>query len=138
MNFHTENIVCRVVRRSHFCAALKASDGRLEGHNYILEAYVQGAIQPNSGMIIGIRELDAILNKTTLKLDHKHLNLDLEFFTNRPVTCENLALYCYNEVTKELQSLNNLELNNLKLSKVRLYETEDLWVDYGVNIQPEI
>jgi 6-pyruvoyltetrahydropterin/6-carboxytetrahydropterin synthase len=129
----TESITCRVVRRSHFCAALKSADGRLEGHNYILEAYVQGPIQMGSGMVLGVKELEEILLKTTSRLDHKHLNEDVEFFQGKPVTTENLAHFCFFDVKNNLSSFTNLELN-----KIRLFETDDFWVDYGPNIQSEV
>lgn len=95
------------------------------GHNYILEAYFSGEISPTTGMIINLSDVDSILHKVTSQLDHKFLNEDLEIFKTKVPTTENLAQFCYQEILK------NLPKNNASLHKVRLYENEDLWVDYS-------
>ena len=70
------------------------------GHNYTLEAYISGAISPETGIIQDIRELDDYLKKVTDRLDHKFLNEDVDNFSDKVPTSENIALYCYKELKR--------------------------------------
>lgn len=93
------------------------------GHNYVLHAYVEGRIDPETGMVINLRELDSILREVTEPLDHHHLNHDVPYFAKVVPTTENIAAFCYSEIAKRLT------LNLINLRKVRLVEGPDLWVD---------
>ncbi len=97
------------------------------GHNYVLEAYLLGPIDPVTGMVINLMQVDEILKKVTSELDHRHLNFDVPAFAEQVPTTENIARYCYGRVLEELNQLQS----PVQLSSVRLYENEDLWVDYG-------
>lgn len=96
------------------------------GHNYILEAYFEGPIDPVTGMVINLGEVDRILKEITTPLDHHHLNYDIPYFKEIVPTCENIALYLYKEIEKKI------EKQKIKLFKVRLFESEDLWADVGI------
>lgn len=93
------------------------------GNNYTLEAFVEGPIQKDTGLIINVKKLDEMMKKVILPLDHHFLNEDVPEFKKENPTLENLSKYCYKKLNKELPSF-------LKLIKVRLYENEDLWMDY--------
>lgn len=93
------------------------------GHNYTLEVYLTGPINPETGMVINLQEVDHILKQVIAPLDHQHLNHDLEEFKEKVPTTENLAQYCFKKVREKL--------NSVQIDKVRLFEGEDLWVDYG-------
>ena len=68
----------RVIRRAHFSAARQGSrPDEVHGHNYVLEAHVQGPIDPLSGMVLGIAELKELLAVTTAQLDHRLLSRDV-------------------------------------------------------------
>lgn len=95
------------------------------GHNYTLEAYIEGAIDPVTGMIINLSEVDEVLKAVTAPLDHHHLNFDVPHFKDHVPTTENIAAYLYKQIEGRLHG------RALKLHKIRLYEYEDLWVDYG-------
>lgn len=127
------SMISRVVRRVFFAAAVEVSKDVISGHNYILEAHVEGPVAPDTGMIISIRKLDALLSEITQGLDHKFLNRDVSAFLGVVPSAENISRYCYDSLTLKLQDWPQLHLH-----KVRLYETDDLWVDYGPHIQPEI
>ena len=114
----------QVVRRCYFSAAIKNHREEYSGHNFILEAYVSGPVQPDTGMILSIKSLDEVLFRTTQKLDHTLLNTK---------SSELLAQQCLDEVRESLSPLKSLILR-----KIRLYETEDFWVDCGPNIKAEI
>jgi len=93
------------------------------GHNYVLHAFVEGRIDPDTGMVINLRDLDSILKEVVGPLDHHHLNHDVPYFAEMVPTTENIAAFCYSEIDKRLT------LGNIHLKKVRLVEGADLWVD---------
>ncbi len=95
------------------------------GHNYTLEAEVTGPIDAETGMVMNLADLDAILTEVTDLLDHKFLNTDVEHFKSNMPTTENIVKFCYDHIINHLK--NSPEL---KLHKVRLYESTDLWADY--------
>lgn len=89
------------------------------GHNYLLEVTLRGEIDPVTGMIINLYDLKIILNTILEQFDHKNLNLDTSFFTNRIPTTENLAWTLWDILH------HNPELPNLDI--LRLYEDESLY-----------
>lgn len=95
------------------------------GHNYVLEAYFEGEIDPQTGMVINLRDVDQWLKEVTSHLDHRHLNEDVPYFKDVIPTTENIAAYLYREIERFAQK------SGVELFKVRLYENDDLWVDYG-------
>ena len=93
------------------------------GHNYTLEVTVKGDVEPKTGMVINLTDLDAILKENVVEvMDHKFLNLDLEYFKETIPTTENMVIFIWD-------SLENL-LGGCSLHRVRLYETPSLFADY--------
>ncbi len=93
------------------------------GHNYIIEAYFKGHINPETGMVLNLVDVDKILKNVTEKLDHKFLNEDIEAFKETVPTTENVAKYCY-------ENICSLCPSDIKISKVKLFENSELWVEY--------
>ncbi len=100
-----------------------------DGHNFHLEVTVEGEVDEDTGMVINLFELKAILAVVLEKYDHKYLNEDLEVFKATIPTPENIAKQLWNDIEKELKNRNT----DCRLYKVRLYETPDLYVDYWNN-----
>ncbi len=93
------------------------------GHNYTLEVTVCGEPDPNTGYVIDLKKLkDLLINEIVSKVDHKHLNLDVDFLKGIIPTVENLSMIFW-------KILEN-KLPNGKLYKIRLYETDSSFVDY--------
>ena len=90
--------------------------GRLK-HNYKLEDWVTGPIDPETGYVIDLGELKAII-KTEVedRFDHKNLNEDTVEFKHLNPTAENISMVIY-------EILKNAIPQHLAL-RVRLYETE--------------
>jgi 6-pyruvoyltetrahydropterin/6-carboxytetrahydropterin synthase len=96
------------------------------GHNYVVEVTVEGETDPVTGMVFDLRELKEILNREVIEpMDHRFLNREVPPFTNIVPTTENLAI----EIWRRLQP--HIQTENARLHNVRLYETADLYVDYG-------
>ncbi len=92
------------------------------GHNYTLEVAVSGAADSDTGMVINLVDLQAAVEVVLEQFDHKHLNLDTHYFTDCIPTAENLAAVLWGLIAEELVGA--------KLHRLRLYETDDLFVEY--------
>lgn len=92
------------------------------GHNYIVEVMVSGPVDPVTGMVCNLSELDVLMKRKIVdRFDHANLNLDAAFATLVPTT-ENLCLEIYRVV--------NTELARVKLEKVRVEETSKNFFEY--------
>lgn len=94
------------------------------GHNYVLEVFVTGPILSETKLVVNLAEIDEILIRVTDPLDHQHLNFDLPHFSTNVPTTENIALYLRDQLIQELRAFPKL-----KLQRLRLFETDDLWVE---------
>jgi 6-pyruvoyltetrahydropterin/6-carboxytetrahydropterin synthase len=96
------------------------------GHNYVLEVTVKGEPDAVTGMVFDLRELKEILNREVVDpMDHRFLNREVPPFDRVVPTSENLVL----EIWKRIDT--SISKPGVKLHNVRLYETADLFVDYG-------
>ena len=93
------------------------------GHNYILEVTVRGNPNPETGYLIDLKKLKKIIYKEIVsKVDHVHLNYDVDFLDGIIPTVENLAI----EFWKILKS----QINEGELFSIKLFESEDSYVEY--------
>jgi len=96
------------------------------GHNYVVEVTVEGEADPVTGMVFDLRELKQILNEEVIEpMDHRFLNREVAPFDRVVPTTENVAI----EIWKRLRP--RIDRGGVRLNKVRLFETADLYVDYG-------
>jgi 6-pyruvoyltetrahydropterin/6-carboxytetrahydropterin synthase len=95
------------------------------GHNYVLRVTLGGQVDPRTGMVINIKELDRILKDVSYEFDHKFINLDHPAFHDRIPTTENLASYLRDRIEETLR----LERKPHHLSRLTLYEEPTLWAD---------
>ena len=96
------------------------------GHNYELEVTIKGTPDPATGMIINLYDLKKIVNEKLIsRVDHKHLNEDVDFMQGIVPTAENLVVEFW-EILKD--ALPAGELYELKLyetpNNVALYRGE--------------
>ena len=94
------------------------------GHNYELHVTVSGKVDPVTGMIINLTDLKRHVNVIVEKFDHKFLNLDTPYFKTDIPTTENIAALMFRLIDGELKGKGDFVL-----SKVRLYERSDIYVD---------
>ena len=93
------------------------------GHNYVLDVTAQGNPNPETGMIINLIDMSALITKEIIdELDHKHLNLDVPWLKGVIPTVENLAVKIWERLEKAFPPG--------LLHSVRLYESEDNFVVY--------
>ena len=95
------------------------------GHNYDLCITVSGRMDPQTGMVVNLKDLKHILEETVLRQFHfKNINLDVPYFKDKLPTLEHLIVYFWQELNHALKPLS------LELSALRLYEDESLFADY--------
>ena len=92
------------------------------GHNYVLEVAVRGDPAPDTGMVINLVDLQAAVESVLEQFDHKHLNLDTPYFIRQIPTTENLATVLWGLIREAL--------TGVRLDRLRLYETDDVFVEY--------
>ena len=123
---------------SHVCANPSLSDAENQalygpdanpgghGHNFLLEVTVEGEPDKITGMVFDLRELKQILNEEVVEpMDHRFLNREVPPFDHVVPTTENVAVEIWNRLEPRIAR------RNVRLANVRLYETSDLYVDYG-------
>ena len=93
------------------------------GHNYVLEVSVSGPVDPATGMIANLVDLDGFVEKAVLQVfDHKSLNEDVAVFQEKVPTTENLCIDIY----ERLKSFSHA-----KLERVRIEETRNNSFEYA-------
>lgn len=96
------------------------------GHNYVLEVTLEGEPDPATGMVFDLKRLKHILNLEVVgPMDHRFLNFEVPPFDRIVPTTENVAA----EIWRRLRP--HFSLDTPRLNNIRLYETEDLFVDYS-------
>ena len=102
----------------------KCNNPNFHGHNYVLEVWIEGAIDTETGYVVDLKIVkDLIKNEITDRFDHKNLNLDCKEFLNLNPTAENIAVVCWNLLRSELDTKYELS--------IKLWETENNLVEYN-------
>ena len=101
------------------------------GHNYVVEVSVSGTVDPATGMIVNLVDLDNFVQREVIEpFDHQSLNEDVEAFRTDVPTTENLCKEIY-------QRLKHFPL--AKLERVRIEETSNNAFEYaGEEIQDRV
>lgn len=101
----------------------KCNSPNWHGHNYTLEVSVMGEPDPVSGYVIDLGELKRIVQEQLLDhVDHRNLNLDVPEFAGTNPTAENIVLVFWRVLEPALKPCT--------LTRLRLRETENNWVEY--------
>lgn len=88
------------------------------GHNYVIEVTVGGAVDPTTGMVVNLKQVDSVLKREFIKsVDHRHLNRDVDFMRGVIPTAENIALAAFRRLEPHFKPA--------RLVKVRVVETEN-------------
>ena len=85
------------------------------GHNYVVEVAVSGPVDPATGMIANLSELDAFVEREVIEpFDHTYLNKEISELRERVPTAENICIEIFNRLR---------EFPRAKLERVRVEET---------------
>ena len=131
---------CVVVRRIHFNAAHRlhnparseqwnretfgaCNNPNYHGHNYELDIEVEGEIDPETGYVVDVAVLRRLAEELVIApLDHRNLNLDVPWFRERLPSAENIARFCWEELSPRIPAG--------RLRRLRLWETPRNYVEY--------
>ena len=106
----------------------KCANPHGHGHNYALEVTLRGEIQPDSGRVVSLDELDGLVQRVVLdRLDHRFLNAEVEEFALDVPTAENIARFVWAALMREIE---RGALAGADLQRIRLVETENNAVEY--------
>ncbi|MDI6766376.1 MAG: 6-carboxytetrahydropterin synthase [Bacteroidota bacterium] len=93
------------------------------GHNYDIEVTVVGEPDKDTGMILDLKKLSEIIEKEILdKVDHKHLNIDVNFLNGILPTAENLCVVFWKILAPKISAG--------KLYSIKVFETPNNYSEY--------
>lgn len=96
------------------------------GHNFELIVTVAGEPDPNTGFVIDLKQLGTIIKTHIIDhVDHRNLNLDVEFLKGKMTSCEVLVQEFWKRLAPEIE-----KFTNGKLHKIVLIETNKNSVEY--------
>jgi 6-pyruvoyltetrahydropterin/6-carboxytetrahydropterin synthase len=101
------------------------------GHNFDLFVTVKGKPDVDTGFVMDVKKLKEVIKECVIKkVDHKNLNLDVDFLKGKMCSTENLAVGIWNQLQPHLPE-------NVTLHCVKLYETPRIYVEYfGDSLNP--
>jgi len=103
----------------------KCSNPNWHGHNYILWVTVKGETSDEQGFVMNLNTLKEIIqNKVIEKLDHRNINLEVNFMKGKIATTENLATAIWKELKPEIEKEGAL------LHCIKIEETENNSIEY--------
>jgi 6-pyruvoyltetrahydropterin/6-carboxytetrahydropterin synthase len=101
----------------------KCSNPNGHGHNYILEVVVCGEVDKSTGFVIDLKLMKEIINEHVInKIDHKNLNMDVDFMKGILPSSENIAIAIWDQLKNRIPTG--------RLYSIKLYETENNYIEY--------
>ncbi len=131
-----------ITRREHFNAAHRVFDEKLtdlenfekygacsnpnwHGHNYELFVTVKGQVSASEGYVMDLKKLSKLIREYVIrKMDHKNINLEVDFMKGIQPSAENIAKAIFHELK------NPIGQYGVTLHRVKLQETENNFVEY--------
>ena len=102
----------------------KCANENWHGHNFELYVTIKGEPDPETGFIFDAKKLGGLINERVIeKLDHKNLNLDVDFLSDKMCSTENLIVEIWKQLQPHLPA-------NVTLHSLKLYETPRIYVEY--------
>ncbi len=103
----------------------KCSNPNWHGHNYELLVTIKGEVEPHTGFVMNLKKLSEIINLYVIeKIDHKNINLEVNFMKGKLASTENLAVAIFHELQPQIDN------EMVCLHSVKLCETENNYVEY--------
>jgi 6-pyruvoyltetrahydropterin/6-carboxytetrahydropterin synthase len=103
----------------------KCANPNWHGHNYTLWVTVKGEPEPSTGFVVDLSALSNVINEKVIKyVDHKNLNMDVEFMKGLMTSTENIAIAIWKQLAEPVKTLG------AELHSVKLQETENNYVEY--------
>ena len=102
----------------------KCANENWHGHNFELYVTLKGEPNPDTGFVFDVKKLSIIVQQQVIdKLDHKNLNLDVDFMAGKLCSIENLVIGIWDQLVPHLPK-------DVNLHALKLYETPRIFVEY--------
>ena len=109
----------------------KCSNKNWHGHNFSIYVTVKGKPHEDTGFVINLKELSALLKELVVEpLDHKNLNLDVPFLKGMLASTENMVIQIWDIIKEPIAKAGG------ELVKIKLVETENNFVEYYGGDEP--
>ena len=103
----------------------KCANPNWHGHNYQLFVTVKGETDSETGYVADLKKLSALIkSKATDKLDHKNLNMDVDFMKGKMASTEVLAVAIWGQLEPSIREMG------VELHSIKVVETENNSVEY--------
>jgi 6-pyruvoyltetrahydropterin/6-carboxytetrahydropterin synthase len=101
----------------------KCNNPNWHGHNYVLEVSVTGPVDEKTGYVMDLGALKRVVQDEVVgKMDHRNLNLEVDFMHGINPTTENIVVACWRVLEPRIRPN--------RLTRLRLIETENNYVEY--------
>ena len=143
-NYHTNEQgrealpLAYITRKESFCASHRLHNPKLSdeenrsifgkcnnenghGHNYTIKITVCGTVDPNTGMVMNLTDLNKHMHSVLDPLDHKNLDVDIPYFVDVCSTAENISVYIWNRLSKLLPEGSLFEVKVKETGKNSAY-----------------
>lgn len=103
----------------------KCANENWHGHNYELHVTIKGEPDAETGFIYNAKTLGELIRDVIVeRVDHRNLNLDVDFMKGKFTSAENFAMGIWNELKP------HIEKGSVKMHRVMLIETPKIYVEY--------
>ena len=101
------------------------SNPNWHGHNYELFVTIKGQVNRETGFLVNLKTLSKIIRERVIvKIDHKNINLEVDFMKGKLASTENLAVSIWHELQQPIIGLG------AELHCVKVTESENNYVEY--------
>ncbi|MCC5928047.1 MAG: 6-carboxytetrahydropterin synthase [Cyclobacteriaceae bacterium] len=132
-------------REVHFCAAHKlynpkwskekneeifggCANENWHGHNFDMVVTIKGKVDPETGFVINFKDLKSVIKREILeKVDHKNLNLDVDFMAGKMTSCEVLVEEFWKILAPAIAKISD---GQAVLHCIKLNETAKNYAEY--------
>mgnify|MGYP001587915309 CR=1 FL=1 len=105
----------------------KCANENWHGHNFELYVTIKGNPDPETGFVFDAKRLSRIIKEHVVeKLDHKNLNVDVDFMKDKLCSIENLVVAIWQQLVPHIPS-------HIQLHSLKLYETDRIYTEYFGN-----
>jgi len=102
----------------------KCANENWHGHNYELLVTIKGEPNPDTGFIFDVKKLSNLIREHVIEVvDHRNLNVDVEFMKGKMCSTENLVIGIWQQLAQHLPA-------GVQLHCIKLYETPRIYVEY--------
>lgn len=103
----------------------KCSNPNWHGHNYELFVTVKGEVNRETGFVVNLKDLSQLIGSQIIeKMDHRNINLEVDFMQGKLASTENIAIGIWEELEEPVSKLGCI------LHCIKVCETENNFVEY--------